>query len=118
MKTIIMTAIMLSFFCSNAQFSVNIGVDPKLLLFGTDNQYTKHNSVVNAHFKIEYHGRDNDIYFAIGAEYANLREEYRAWFADFGKPFNFNFLKKEFTFIPQIEIGDIFRENINDEPYE
>jgi hypothetical protein len=95
-----------------AQFSVNAGIDPKLLIFGANNEYTTHDSKINIDVKIEYRGRDNDLYFAIGAEYANLREEYRSWFADFGIPINFTILNIDLLFIPQLEIGDIFREHI------
>jgi hypothetical protein len=101
-----------STYSQNKNFSINFGIDPKLLILGTDNGYTTHESVVNAHFKLEYHGRDNELYFAIGIEQANLREMYRAWFADFGVPIKFKLFNKDIIFTPQLEIGDIFREHV------
>lgn len=101
------------------KWSLNLGIDPKLAAFGTDNEFTTHDNVLNMHAKIELIGREDSFYFAIGVEYANLDQEYRAWFLDVGKPIFIRMNRcEDILLIPQLEFGNIFRENINDLPFE
>lgn len=101
-----------------SQISINGGIDPKLAIFGTDNEFTTHDKLLNIHFKGEYHGRDGDIYFAIGAEYANLKQKYLAWFLNAGVPIDFEVFNIPFVFTPQLEFGDIFREHVQFNQYD
>lgn len=103
----------ITMYSQGKHWSVSGGVDPKLLFFGTDNEFTTHDSALNAQLKVEYHGRDNDIYFAIGIEYADLQEEFRAWFMSYGVPITFEVFNVEILFIPQLEFGSIIRESVN-----
>lgn len=114
MKKLLIILILLININTFGQFSVNIGFDPKIGLFGTDNKYTQHDAIANFIFKVEY--IDNtSLYLAIGTEYANLKEWYIAYYGNIGFVFKSIFKLK---IIPQLELGNITREllpiDIND----
>ena len=106
MKTKLLVALLLLGFTVNAQLKVNIGTDTKILLFGTDNQYTKHEPKLNFEVKLEYFDYKNH-YFALGYKYVDLEQPYNAYFVNIGKELK---LSDKFSLIPNLELGLLMRD--------
>lgn len=108
-KTVVILLILLGSINVFSQISVDIGIDPKITILGTDNEYTLHDGVFNYKLKIE--GIDNNNrYFAFGWEYVNLKQYFISITASYGHKYELIF--KNISFIPQLEIGQIIRDRI------
>lgn len=101
MKKNIFFAILLLSCISNAQVNLNIGVDPKIAIFGTDNQYTKHDALFNYELKLEVL-TSKKHYFAIGHKFVNLSQKYNSYYVNIGKEYS---LSNRISVIPNIELG-------------
>jgi len=111
MKTKTVVVVILLIVTTNvfSQLSIDIGIDPKIAVLGTDNKYTLHDGVFNFKLKIEGIDRDNR-YFAFGWEYANLSQYFISINANYGHKYELLF--KKLIFIPQLEIGQIIRDRV------
>ena len=91
--------------CSAQQYSVSLGSDMKILIFGTDNEFTSHSAAFNYATKFVYIDERNN-YLAIGYTYANLNASYDAWYITGGFKRK---LYKNLFYIPHLELGRIAR---------
>ena len=87
------------------QFNVSLGSDMKILIFGTDNQFTSHSASFNFVTKIEFIDTRN-TYFAVGYTYADLTHSYDALYVNAGIKYN---LLPKLDIIPMLELGRIAR---------
>lgn len=85
--------------------SINIGTDAKILILGTDNQYTKHSAKFNIEAKIEYID-NNSNYIALGYKYVDLSKPYNAYYIDLG----YSFQNNKISIIPSLELGFLMRD--------
>lgn len=94
---------------TNAQVSLEVGTDPKIFILGTDNVYTKHDSVENFYVQLEALDRSNNVYVALGYQWVNLQQWYQAGYMNFGYKFDL-FGNEKLRVIPNFEFGGIYRQ--------
>lgn len=92
-----------------------ISTDAKILILGSDNQYTKHGSVANTLVMVEYqdlmyHGYRG--YAFAGYSWVNLPKWYQSVFFGYGNSFK---LSQNLDLIPSLEGGFIFRQPVTNE---
>lgn len=108
MKTILSIVFFAFSISLPAQIGVGFGTDVKILLFGTDNQYTEHDATFNYNIKVELiDGRNT--YWAVGHKYVNLSNKYYTFYFNVGETIKLN---DKWTLIPQLEGGMLFRRTI------
>jgi hypothetical protein len=87
------------------QFNIGVGSDFKILLFGTENEFTSHGARFNFTTKFE-HITETGNYVSFGYTNTDLDVDYQAWYFSGGRQLK---LLDKATFIPQFEIGQIIR---------
>lgn len=84
-----------------------ISTDAKVLLFGSDNQYTQHPPVGNFLVLVEVVDKSrHHLYAYLGFKYVNLNQYYYSGFTGFGTWFSL----RSFDILPSFEAGLIRRE--------
>lgn len=118
MKKLLLTALLLIGLISNAQLQVNLGIDPKIAILGTDNQYTSHDALFNYEVKLEYlketiNNPNNKIYFNVNYKFVNLEQKYHSIGFGIGYQTPRYLFNQKLLIVPQIQAERITRDIYN-----